>query len=76
MIHSFSSRTGTPHRLEQHTIAVTQSIPDATGRDEILLKLPLVLQTTLDTRQLLKLFDQQVKPLLAQSVPVLFTSRK
>lgn len=32
-----------------------------------MLKLPLVLQTTLDTRQLLKLFDQQVRPLLAQS---------
>lgn len=67
MIHPFSPRTGNPHRLEQHTVAVTQPASTATGRDDVLLKLPLVLQTTLDTRQLLKLFAQQVKPLLAQS---------
>lgn len=67
MIHPISPRTGNPHRLEQHTVAVIQPAPAAIGRDDILLKLPLVLQTTLDTRQLLKLFDQQVKPLLAQS---------
>src|SRR5690554_2626880 len=66
MIHPFSPNAGNLRRLEQNTVSVIQSDPVTAGRDDALLKLPLVLQTTLDTRQILKLFDEQIKPLLAQ----------
>lgn len=65
MIHSLPTDTSNLRRLEQNTVSVVQATPVTVEREDTLAKLALVLQTTLDTRQLLRLFDEQVKPLLA-----------
>ncbi|MDO8826546.1 GGDEF domain-containing protein [Methylophaga sp.] len=67
MIHSLPSDTTNLRRLEQNTVSVIQAGPVSAERDDALAKLPLILQTSLDTRQLLRLFDEQIKPLLAHS---------
>jgi diguanylate cyclase (GGDEF)-like protein len=67
MIHSLPSDTTNLRRLEQNTVSVVQATPVSVEREDALAKLPLILQTSLDTRQLLRLFDEQIKPLLAHS---------
>lgn len=67
MIHSLPSDTTNLRRLEQNTVSVVTAKPASVERDDTLVKLPLILQTSLDTRQLLRLFDEQIKPLLAHS---------
>lgn len=67
MIHSLPSDTTNLRRLEQNTVSVVKASPVSVERDDALVKLPLILQTSLDTRQLLRLFDEQIKPLLAHS---------
>lgn len=67
MIHSLHSDTTNLRRLEQNTVSVIQAGPISAERDDALAKLPLILQTSLDTRQLLRLFDEQIRPLLAHS---------
>lgn len=67
MVHSLHSDTTNLRRLEQNTVSVIQAGPIPAERDDALAKLPLILQTSLDTRQLLRLFDEQIKPLLAHS---------
>lgn len=67
MIHSVPYETQHLRRLEQNTVSIVKNSSIFIERDEVLAKLPLILQTSLDTRQLLRLFDTQLKPLLAHS---------
>ena len=67
MIHSLPSDTTNLRRLEQNTVSVIQAPALSVEREDALAKLPLILQTSLDTRQILRLFDEQIKPLLAHS---------